>query len=138
VDVEDASFDLTVSYLSLIDIEDFRSAIKEMTRVTKPGGTILIANLLGHFTAGKWERGEMGAGRRFIMDNYSEERASREQWQGIDILNWHRPMSAYFEAFLANGLILKHFAEPTPPFSNNPKNDRYIRVPGFVVMEWEK
>jgi len=132
------SFDLTVSYLSLIDIEDFRAAIKEMTRVTKPGGTLLIANLLGHFTAGKWERGLMGAGRRFEMDNYSEERASREQWQGIDILNWHRPLSAYFEAFLGNGLILKHFSEPTPPFSNDPKNDRYIRVPGFGVIEWEK
>ena len=135
---DDDSFDLTISYLSLIDIQDFRAAIKEMARVTKPGGTLLIANLLGHFTAGKWERGVLGAGRRFEMDNYSEERATRERWQGIDILNWHRPLSAYFEAFLGNGLILLHFSEPTPPFSNNPKNDRYIRVPGFVVMEWQK
>jgi len=138
LDFDDASFDLTVSYLSLIDIEDFRSAIKEMTRVTKPGGTLLIANLLGHMTAGKWERGLMGAGRRFEMDNYSEERATREQWQGIDILNWHRPLSAYFEAFLGNDLNLKHFSEPTPPDQNDPKSDRYTRVPGFVVMEWEK
>lgn len=132
------SFDLTVSYLSLIDIEDYRLAIKEMARVTKRGGLLLIANLSSHFTAGKWERGILGAGKRFEMDNYHEERTSREQWQGIDILNWHRPLSAYFAEFLDNGLILRHFAEPTPPDQADPKSDRYTRVPGFVVMEWEK
>ena len=138
LDFEDESFDLTISYLSLIDIEDFKGAISEITRVTKAGGTVLIANLLGHFTAGRWEKGLMGAGKRFIMDNYHQERATRERWRGIDILNWHRPLGAYFEAFLGNGLILKHFSEPTPPDQDDPKSDRYSRVPGFVVMEWEK
>ena len=138
LEFDDASFDLTVSYLSLIDIEDFRAAIREMARVTKPGGTILIANLSGHVTAGKWKRDLRGAGKRFELDNYHEERATREQWRGIDILNWHRPLSAYFEAFLGNGLTLKHFAESTPPDQDDPKSDRYTRVPAFVVMEWEK
>lgn len=135
---DDDSFDLTVSYLSLIDIEDFRASIKEMTRVTKPGGSILVANLTGHFTAGKWERGPDGEHTRFEIDNYHEERATRERWLGIDIVNWHRPLSAYFAEFLANGLILRHFAEPTPPDQSDPKSDRYTRVPGFIVMEWEK
>ncbi|MEO9634812.1 MAG: class I SAM-dependent methyltransferase [Parasphingorhabdus sp.] len=138
LDFDDASFDLTISYLSLIDIEDFRTAIKEMTRVTKLGGSILVANLTGHFTAGKWERRAIGVGRRFEMDNYHEERATREQWQGIDILNWHRPQASYFEEFLSNGLILRHFSEPTPPDQSDPKSDRYTRVPGFLVMEWQK
>ncbi|WP_430414218.1 class I SAM-dependent methyltransferase [Parasphingorhabdus sp.] len=135
---EDDSFDLTVSYLSLIDIEDFRAAIREMTRVTKFGGSILVANLASHFTAGKWERSADGGGKRFEIDNYHEEGASREQWLGIDVLNWHRPLSAYFSEFLDNGLILKHFSEPVPPDQSDPKSDRYTRVPGFVVMEWEK
>lgn len=135
---EDESFDLVVSYLSLIDIEDFRVAIREMTRVTKPGGSLLIANLTGYFTAGKWVRGLDGQHKRFEIDNYHQERASREQWLGIDILNWHRPLSAYLQEFLANGLILRHFDEPTPPDQSDPKSDRYSRVPGFVVMEWER
>jgi ubiquinone/menaquinone biosynthesis C-methylase UbiE len=41
----DTSFDLVVSYLTLIDIPDFRAALKEMDRVLTPGGTLLIANL---------------------------------------------------------------------------------------------
>ena len=34
----DASFELVVSYLSLIDIPDFRTAIGEMSRLLTPGG----------------------------------------------------------------------------------------------------
>ena len=47
---EDA-FDLVVSYLSLIDIADVETAIPEMARVLKPGGTLLIANLTSFNTA---------------------------------------------------------------------------------------
>jgi SAM-dependent methyltransferase len=42
---EAASFDLVVSYLTLVDITDFRAAIREMYRVLKPAGSLLIANL---------------------------------------------------------------------------------------------
>jgi ubiquinone/menaquinone biosynthesis C-methylase UbiE len=39
------TFDLVVSYLSLIDIADVEAAVPEMARVLRPGGTLLIANL---------------------------------------------------------------------------------------------
>src|ERR1700712_5513075 len=48
---EAASFDLVVSYLTLVDIVDFRTAIREMTRVLKPAGALLIANLTGFTSA---------------------------------------------------------------------------------------
>src|SRR5215831_18776297 len=35
----------SISYLTLIDIADFRAALREMARVLKPGGILLIANL---------------------------------------------------------------------------------------------
>lgn len=138
LDFEDDIFDLTISYLSLIDIEDYRAAINEMARVTCPEGSLLIANLSSYFTAGKWDRSLTGAAKSFQMDDYSSERATREKWSGIDILNWHRPLAAYMNCFLSNDLELVHFSEPIPPDNNDPKSDRYSRVPGFVVMEWKK
>ena len=57
------SFDLVVSYLTLIDIPDFRTGILEMARVLAPGGTLLIANLTGLVTAGapkRWVEDENG------------------------------------------------------------------------------
>jgi len=38
----DASFDLAVTYITLIDIPDFRAAIREMARVLRPGGSLMI------------------------------------------------------------------------------------------------
>ena len=52
LDFPDASFDLVVSYLTLIDIPDIRQALAEMNRVLQPGGTLLIANLTSFTTAG--------------------------------------------------------------------------------------
>ena len=47
----DASFDLVVSYITLVDIPDFRAAIREMARVLRPGGALLMANLTGYISA---------------------------------------------------------------------------------------
>src|SRR5688572_9701063 len=55
----DESFDLVVSYLSLVDIPDAETAIAEMARVLRPGGALLIANLNSFNTAvvdGGWQR----------------------------------------------------------------------------------
>src|SRR5438552_62971 len=54
----DFSFDLVVTYLSLIDIGDIARAIAEMARVLKPNGSLLIANLTSFATAapdGGWQ-----------------------------------------------------------------------------------
>jgi ubiquinone/menaquinone biosynthesis C-methylase UbiE len=48
----DASFDLAVTCLTLIDITDYRTAIAEMARVLVPGGTLLAANLTPVISAG--------------------------------------------------------------------------------------
>jgi len=67
LDFPDQSFDLVVSYLTLVDIPDLRQALAEMNRVLQPGGTLLIANLTSFNTAGPpagWVRGD-DAGSRF-------------------------------------------------------------------------
>src|ERR1700687_1656267 len=69
LDFADCSFDLVVSYLTLIDIADLGAAISEMSRVLQPGGALLIANLTGLVTAGSpegWVRGEGGEARFYV------------------------------------------------------------------------
>lgn len=140
LDFADGAFDLAVSYLTLIDIADVDRAIAEMARVLRPGGVLLIANLTSFTTASiddGWHRGEDGT-LTFRIDDYLEERAKWVSWKDIAILNRHRPLSRYMGALLAQGLILRHFDEPTPYGGEPWRAERYRRVPWFMMMEWEK
>lgn len=139
---EDAAFDLVISYLSLIDIIDYRLGIAEMARVLKPGGALLIANLNGFNTAGAesgWIRGARGELLHYPLDHYLEERAFWTEWRGIRIVNHHRPLAAYMQTLIGMGLTLTHFEEPAPiAGAPEPKAERYRRAPWFMVMEWMK
>jgi SAM-dependent methyltransferase len=139
----DSVFDQVVSYLTLIDITDFRAAIKEAVRVLKPEGTLLVANLNPIATASDgWERDEFGTRLYRRVDHYLKEREQVYQWgKGIRIRNWHRPLSAYMEAFLEAGLLLRRFLEPVPADATLKDDARFegdFRVPDFVVMLWQK
>lgn len=138
----DASVDLAVSYLSLIDIDDACQAIAEMARVLRPGGTLLVANLTSFNTAGMdigWITDWRGRRRHYPVDRYLDRRAVRVAWGGIRIRNHHRPMRDYMQALLAACLTLTHFDEPEPTAGAPADRAReYRRAPYFLVMEWRK
>jgi len=141
LDFADGTFDLVVSYLTLIDIPDIGRAIPEMARVLAPGGRLLIANLTSFITASPdmgWQRGEDGTRQIFRIDDASDEIVRWTEWDGIRIRNWHRPLSRYMSLLLAQGLILRHFDEPQPQGGDSERAALYRRVPWFLVMEWEK
>lgn len=136
------TFDLVVSYLSLIDIPDIDTAIPEMARVLKPGGALLVANLNSFNTAcadGGWIRDMNGRRLHYPIDHYLEERTMWIEYRGIRIVNHHRPLSAYLRALLGAGLALTYFDEPVPT-ADAPASRAagYQRVPWFLVMEWKK
>lgn len=139
----EASMDLVVSYVALVDIPDYRAAIREMARVLRPGGRCVVANLNGFNTATTqyWARDEDGNKRHWTMDNYMVERPVRAEWAGMAIVNWHRPLSAYLQAFLATGLQLEHFDEPMPKpevKARHPAMQDFHRLPHFCTMAWRK
>jgi len=137
LDFEDASFDLVVSYLSLIDIAPLDKALAEMARVLRPGGSLLIANLTGFTTAGMVFGGRRPRGKD-KRAGYLDEHASEVSWGDIRITNWHRPLEAYMQGLLRAGLELAHFAEPRPHDGPPEKVRRYLKAPYFLIMEWTK
>jgi SAM-dependent methyltransferase len=139
----DMSFDLVVSYLSLIDTPDYRGAIAEAARVLKPGGRFLIANL-GFVTASPelgWARDNAGNRLYQRIDNYAGEHPHKLTWSGLSIVNWHRPLSFYMTTLLETGLQLRAFEEPVPEddsLRDNPQFEDWYRVPLFNVMLWQR
>ena len=137
---QDAAFDMVVSYLSLIDIADAKTALAEMVRVLRPGGLLLIGNLNSWITAAQihpphWRRNPDGTVTATI-DRYLEEFSYPARWQGIDIFNWHRPQRFYMQTLLAHGLTLTHFDEPAA--TEPPEAEQKNRAPYLYLMEWMK
>jgi SAM-dependent methyltransferase len=124
----DGAADLVVCYLSLIDIPDLPAAIAEITRVLQPGGALLIANCTSFNTARAAD----------ATQTYFDEFAVWEEWRGIRVQNWHRPMCTYMALLLDAGFLLRHFDEPQPTGGDPAKARRYRKWPWHLIMEWQK
>ncbi len=139
----DSSFDLVVSYVALVDIADYRTAIREKSRVLKPGGRVVLANLQPFATTSPtgWHRDKKGKKMHFPVDRYPDEYHNIARWKGIEIRQYHRPMGHIMRAFFDAGFNLREFLEPVPTAETvkaNPGMADEIRVPIFVVMDWRK
>jgi SAM-dependent methyltransferase len=136
----DESFDLVISYLTLIDIADFRKAVTQMVRVLKRDGTVLIANVNSFITSSPtgWVRDPDGRYLHYPVDRYLDEFPAWVEWAGIRVENWHRPLASYMREFLDHGLVLTFFDEPLPVSGEPARQARYRRAPWFMVMEWSR
>ncbi len=135
----DASFDLVVSYLSLIDIPDIAAAIPEMARVLSPGGTLLVANLTSFNTAATIARDDRGWRRAGgAVHGYLDDRSGWSEWRGIRVRNHHRSLSRYMSLLLATGLQLRYFDEPAASGGPAARRAKFNDAPWFHVMEWQK
>ena len=139
--IASASVDTVVSYIVWVDVADFRAAIAEAARVLKSGGSLVAANL-GFITASDgWTRAPDGKRLSRPVDDYADERPITFNWRGHLLTNWHRPLSAYMDAYLSSGLTLRRYLEPVPDdqsLRDDPRFEDWFRVPEFTVMRWEK
>ena len=114
----DASFDAAVACLVFEHIADLDTAIAEVSRVLKPGGTFLF--LLNHpllQTPGSgWIDDHILAEQYWRVGPYlPEAETSEEVNKDVFITFFHRPLGRYLNALIANGLQLREFIEPEPP-----------------------
>jgi ubiquinone/menaquinone biosynthesis C-methylase UbiE len=129
----DDSFDLVVSYLSLVDIPNIRQALPEMVRVLKPGGTLLIANINSFLSACAnvgWVRDKDGGYLHYPLDNYLEERCQIVRWRAVRLETWHRPLSVYMSLLLGQNLQLVYFDEPLPQGARAFASAATVACPG--------
>lgn len=145
-DIPDASFDIVLCSMMLMDCEDLDGTLREAVRVLKSGGR-LFASMLHPCFDGNHDRGigRQGSGltREVVVKNYFEPR----EWEaplpnGTRSVIWrHRTLSEYAKAFLAAGVTIVDMNEPraTPEEAADSVGLAFLqRIPLFLYWQLRK
>ena len=141
-EVESDSFDLAVSYIVLVDLLDYRSAIEEAYRVLRPGGRFVVCNI--HPMRSSLPAGWIKQADRklfYPVDDYTDEGPREWTWWGRRFVNMHRTLSSHIAAFLDAGFTLRALHEPTPSedqLAAHPNFDDEYRCPNFIIYVLDK
>ncbi|MEZ0223827.1 MAG: class I SAM-dependent methyltransferase [Alphaproteobacteria bacterium] len=140
--LQDASFNLAISYLNQCDLPDFAANTREVFRVLKKGGRFVIANLHPMRSAvGTWQKTPEGVKQHVVLDRYFDEGERRWKMMGVEFTNFHRSLQTSIRAFRKAGFLVDDIIEPTATPENlkrYPEIADELRVPNFIVFVLEK
>lgn len=134
---EDESFDLAVSYNSLMDIDDMPGAVRETARVLRPSSRFCICVTHPVNDAGRFEHAEPGAA--FHIDFYRGRRrydlTVTHEEATMRFANWCYPLEGYTRVLEDAGFLIEAFREPAVDKSSvHPRGERRLRVPNFLFI----
>ena len=134
---ENERFDLVVAYNSLMDIDDMSGAVREASRVLRPGGHFCICVTHPVNDAGRFEHDEPGAA--LLISRYRGRRRYDEWFErgGVKMrfVNWCYPLEAYTTALEDAGFLIEAFREPAVDRSAvTPRGERRLRIPNFLLI----
>lgn len=144
--LEPEAFDIVAAAMSLMDVEDYDGAIREVHRVVRRGGELLMSITHPCFSApvSRWLRGPAGQRECFAVDRYFE----RAVWEDritaafrLPVLRRHRTLEDYMASPLEQGFLLREFCEPSVTEEELKRSERFRvleRIPYFLFLRWQK
>jgi SAM-dependent methyltransferase len=127
---EDGFADLVVAFMSLHDVDDMRSAVREAARVLDPAGRLVAAFVHPINSGGKFETRDPDA-PFVIRESYFDRRryADAIEREGLRMTfeSRHWTLEDYVTAILDAGLVIDAIREVA-----EPDNPRWSRLPLFL------
>ena len=100
---DDHAFDVAVSTLVLCGVDDQPRALRELRRVLRPGGALVLSR---QHPTGDWLR---------HGGNYFEVRTITETWsKGWTVKYWLTPLERTCEEIFEAGFLIERLQEPRP------------------------
>jgi SAM-dependent methyltransferase len=114
---EDARFDLVMAYNVLMDVEDVSATLKEIRRVLRPAGMLVISIVHPFSDRGRFAGTETNA--PFVLEGTY---FGRQRFEGVEerdglrmhFAGWSQPLEAYVTALEGAGLAITSLREPIP------------------------
>lgn len=136
---EDARFDLVMAYNVLMDVEDVLATLKEIRRVLRPAGMLVVSIVHPFSDRGRFETTE--ATSPFVVrDGYfgAKHFEGTEERNGLRMhfAGWSRPLESYAKALEDAGFAITSLREPIPEASDAwSHTQRWTRIPLFLWLK---
>jgi SAM-dependent methyltransferase len=111
----DGAFDDVVASLVLHYLEDWTAPLAELRRVLKPGGRLIAS--VNHPIQG---HPVVRPGADYWATYLWSDEITTASGQSYVLANWHRPLPAMIDAFIAAGFRISAISEP-PPAPDTPR-----------------
>ncbi|MEF2073057.1 class I SAM-dependent methyltransferase [Consotaella aegiceratis] len=136
---ETGSFDRVIAYNMLMDVEDVPGAAKEIGRVLRPTGTLIVSIVHPFTDRGRFADEDPDAAFVLTGSYFGRQRfEGTEERDGLAMrfAGWSQPLEAYVAALAGAGLAVTALAEPRPDCSGAMKRlERWTRVPLFLWLK---
>jgi SAM-dependent methyltransferase len=133
------SFDLAVAYNVLMDVEDVAAALKEIRRVLRPSGTIVVSIVHPFADRGRFAGPEPNAPFVLQKSYFGRERfEATEVRDGLQMhfAGWSQPLEGYMAALEAAELAIISLREPVPDTVDDGSHlKRWNKVPLFLWLK---
>jgi SAM-dependent methyltransferase len=136
----DRAFELVTAFMSLHDVDDFATAVREIARVLAPGGQLCAALTHPFSTAGEFDGSDRQA-PFVVRESYFEPRrvGGKPYVRGglqMTFNSMHRPLQAYLDALADVGMVVERVIETGD--MTDPPGDRWRRMPMFLDFRARK
>ncbi|HLH51682.1 MAG TPA: class I SAM-dependent methyltransferase [Roseiarcus sp.] len=134
----DNHFDLVVAYSVLMDVADPPAALKEMARVMRPRGRLVMSIVHPFADCGAFADASPDA--PFVL---KEDYFGRRRFEGVEeraglrmeFAGWSQPLESYALALEQAGLTIASLREPRPEQGDDWRHfARWTRVPLFLWL----
>jgi SAM-dependent methyltransferase len=126
----DGHADLTIAFMSLMDVDDMTAAVREVARVLEPGGTFALAVVHPINSAHDVDR-EHPEGRLVLTEDYFDRRRYSDFVERDDVRmtfeSRHYTFQDYFETLLGAGFNVEALREV-----GDPQHPHWSRYPLFL------
>jgi SAM-dependent methyltransferase len=135
----DNTFDLAIAYNVLMDVDDVPAALREIRRVLRSSGTLIVSIVHPFTDRGRFA--ESGPDAPFVLHG---SYFGRERFEGVEERNglqmhfagWSQPLEYYMAALESAGLAVSALREPVPDASDAWTHmEQWSKVPLFLWLK---